>query len=89
MLLRAHGFPGPTALLTGPADAAAIDFAIGVLLRYSKNYGVDGAAVIVETAGAVTSRPVQGQQVIDDAELVTHGGTPQMRHLRKQVAAST
>ena len=89
MLLRAHGFPGPTALLTGPADTAAIDFAIGVLLRYSKNYDVDGAAVIVETAGGLTSHLVQGQQVIDDAELVTHGGTPQMRHLRKRVAAST
>ena len=50
MLLRAHGFPGPTALLTGPADTAAIDFAIGVLLRYSKNYDVDGAAVIVLTS---------------------------------------
>ncbi|MCH8924073.1 MAG: hypothetical protein IIA67_13110, partial [Planctomycetes bacterium] len=87
-LLRAHGFPGPTALLIGPADDAAIDFAVGVLLRYSKNYNASDTAVIVETRDGVTSRPVQGQQVIDDATLVTHGGPERLRHLRKQVLAS-
>ena len=79
--------PRHEARVTHPAEiepAAGIVAEPWQVIRFAA-----GAAVIVETHDGVTSRPVQGQQVIDDAVLVTHGGPERLRHLRKQVMAST
>lgn len=35
-LLRPHEFPGPTVLIVGPPSDAAIEFAVGLFVRYAK-----------------------------------------------------
>jgi tRNA(Ile)-lysidine synthase TilS/MesJ len=87
VLLRAEGFPGPTGIVIGPADDAAIDFAVGVLLRYGKNYDGNDATVMIETRDGVSSRPVQSEQAINDAPLVTQGGIDQLRRYRERATA--
>ena len=44
-----ENFLGPRALVVGPASPAAIEFASGLVLRYSKRFDPDNALLLLET----------------------------------------
>jgi tRNA-uridine 2-sulfurtransferase len=48
-LLEPENFPGPTALITGPTSDEVLDFAAGLILRYSKSYDAENARLIYHT----------------------------------------
>jgi hypothetical protein len=59
-LLRPIGYEGPSVLVIGPASDAAIDFAIGMLVRYTKHRAALGQRIEIAQRHAIrfaTARP--------------------------------
>jgi hypothetical protein len=50
-LLAPQNFNGPTAIVVGPASGEAIDFAVGLILRYSKSDAYAGLRIVLKTLG--------------------------------------
>jgi hypothetical protein len=50
-MLSPENFKGPRTILIGPATPAAMDFAVGLVMRYSKEFSPDNALIAVEQAG--------------------------------------
>ncbi|MCA9271211.1 MAG: hypothetical protein KDA41_22165 [Planctomycetales bacterium] len=58
-LLRPVGFRGPTVLVVGDSSDAAIDYAVGMIVRYGAPEAALGGAIEVSQAGG--TRMVEGQ----------------------------
>lgn len=50
-MLFPENFNGPRAIVTGPATEASLDFAVGLILRYSKHYQADDALIRLDQDG--------------------------------------
>ena len=68
-LLVPKGFAGPTVMLIGPPTDGALQFAGGLLLRYTKRYDPENALVERDLAGTVQTVKIHAQPEV--AELAT------------------
>ena len=68
-LLVPIGFAGPTVMLIGPPTDGALQFAGGLLLRYTKRYDPENALVERDLAGSVQRVKIHAQPEV--AELAT------------------
>jgi hypothetical protein len=69
-LLIPEDFIGPSVLIVGPAEAPAMDFAIGLMVRYGKSETMNNARVRVETAGNCRSMPAARLAAAETAETI-------------------
>jgi hypothetical protein len=51
-LLAPQGFPAPCALLVGKDSDAAIEFAVGLIVRYSRGWDAEGSWITIESPTA-------------------------------------
>jgi hypothetical protein len=66
-LLRPRGFEGPCVLVIGPATAEAMEFAIGLVVRYTKNRAALGQQIEVNESGQTHLVPGRACDIADEA----------------------
>ena len=67
-LLTPSDFQGPVALLVGPETDESLDFACGLILRFSKRQEGNGRRVRVESDRGVQSREAHANAAAQDAQ---------------------